>query len=451
MAGDNEGVLNQRFSQQFQWLIDELHAAAVICYKPRPFGVDFPVHGKSILLVIGGGIAAYKSLELVRRLAERGVKCRAILTSAGAQFVTPLSLAALTGEKVFQDLFSLNDEAEMGHIALSRSADLVVVAPATADLMAKMGCGLAGDLASTMLLATDKTVLMAPAMNVRMWESPSVKRNRAQLEKDGVLFVGPNDGEMACGEFGPGRMAEPLEIIAAIERALAIDGPLKGVRALVTAGPTREPVDPVRFLANQSSGKQGYAIADALARAGAQTTLISGPVGIAAPQGVKLMRVTTAREMLAACEACLPADVLVMAAAVADWRPDIIANSKIKKSAARPQDTRSAAEENRAPLIKLVENPDILATLAAHAARPRLVIGFAAETDEVVPNAVAKRARKGADWIIANDVSGDVMGGDRNRVHLVSAAGVEDWPEMSKSEVAARLAGRIADKLKGAA
>jgi len=395
---------------------------------------------RSILLIVGGGIAAYKSLELVRRLAERGIKTRAILTRAGAEFVTPLSLSALTGDKIYSDLFSLTDEAQMGHIQLSRSADLVVVAPATADLMAKMANGLANDLASTTLLATDKKVLMAPAMNVRMWKSASVRRNRAQLEQDGVMFVGPNDGDMACGEFGPGRMAEPLEIVAAIEKALAVEGALKGVRALVTAGPTREPVDPVRFLANHSSGKQGYAIAEALARAGADTTLVSGPVSLAPPQGVKLMRVTTAREMLAACEAALPADVLVMAAAVADWRPDIAANSKIKKSSDRV-----------VPLIKLVENPDILATLGAHAARPRLVIGFAAETDDVVANAVAKRGRKGADWIIANDVSGDVFGGARNRVHLVSEAGVEDWPDMSKDEVGARLAARIAEKLKGAA
>jgi phosphopantothenoylcysteine decarboxylase/phosphopantothenate--cysteine ligase len=398
------------------------------------------VHGKSILLIVGGGIAAYKSLELVRALATRGVKIRAILTKAGAEFVTPLSLSALSGEKIYSDLFSLTDEAEMGHIQLSRSADLVVVAPATADLMAKMANGLANDLASTALLATDKKVLMAPAMNVRMWESASVKRNRATLEKDGVLFVGPNDGEMACGEFGPGRMAEPLEIVAAIEQALAIQGPLSGMTALVTAGPTREPVDPVRFLANHSSGKQGYAIAEALMRAGAATTLISGPVSIAPPQGVKLSYVTTAREMLAACEAALPADVLVMAAAVADWRPDIAANSKIKKSVDRV-----------VPLIKLVENPDILATIAQGPRRPRLVIGFAAETDDVVSNAVAKRGRKGADWIIANDVSGDVMGGDRNRIHLISEAGTEDWPDMTKSEVGTQLAARIAQKLKGAA
>ena len=398
------------------------------------------MRGKSILLIVGGGIAAYKSLELVRALATRGVKTRAILTKAGAEFVTPLSLSALTGNKIYFDLFSLTDEAEMGHVQLSRSADLVVVAPATADLMAKMANGLANDLASTALLATDKKVLMAPAMNVRMWESASVKRNRAQLEKDGVLFVGPGDGEMACGEFGPGRMAEPMEIVAAIERALSVAGPLAGLTALVTAGPTREPLDPVRFLANHSSGKQGYAIAEALMRAGAATTLISGPVSIALPEGVKLQRVTTAREMLAACEAALPADVLVMAAAVSDWRPDIIANSKIKKSVDR-----------LVPLIKLMENPDILATIAHGPKRPRLVIGFAAETDDVVNNAVAKRARKGADWIIANDVSGDVMGGDRNRVHIIDQNGREDWPDMTKSEVGARLAARIAETLKGAA
>jgi len=403
------------------------------------------VSSKSILLIVGGGIAAYKSLELVRRLSERGIKTRAILTKAGAQFITPLSLSVLTGEKIHSDLFSLTDEAEMGHIQLSRSADLVVVAPATADLMAKMANGLANDLASTALLATDKKVLMAPAMNVRMWESPSVRRNLALLEKDGVLFVGPNEGEMACGEFGPGRMAEPLEIVGAVQTALALAGPLRGVKALVTAGPTREPVDPVRFLANHSSGKQGYAIAEALVRAGADTTLISGPVSLAAPSGVKLTRVVTAEEMLAACQAALPADVLVMAAAVADWRPDIAANSKLKKSADRV-----------VPLIKLVENPDILTTIAHGPHRPRLVIGFAAETDDVVANAVAKRARKGADWIIANDVSTNeigesVLGGDSNRIHLISDAGIENWPEMTKTEVGTELAQRIAEKLKGAA
>lgn len=439
MTGADECWLNRILFMYFKYLIDNYTRVPVFAIYPVQ-QAWIPVRGKSVLLIIGGGIAAYKSLELVRRLAEHGVKTRAILTKAGAEFVTPLSVSALTGEKIYTDLFSLTDEAEMGHIQLSRSADLVVVAPATADLMAKMAGGLANDLASTALLATDKPVLMAPAMNVRMWESPSVKRNRETLERDGVLFVGPNDGEMACGEFGPGRMAEPLEIVAAIEKALGVAGPLAGLRALVTAGPTREPVDPVRFLANHSSGKQGYAIAEALIRAGAETTLVTGPVSIAPPPGVTLKRVNTAREMLAACEAALPADVLVMAAAVADWRPEIAANSKIKKSTDRV-----------VPLIKLVENPDILATLSAHKARPRLVIGFAAETDDVVENAVAKRGRKGADWIIANDVSGDVMGGDRNRVHLVRESGVEDWPDMTKSEVGARLAAAIAEKLKGAA
>ncbi len=391
------------------------------------------MRGKSVLLIIGGGIAAYKALELIRRLADRGLKTRAILTGAGAEFVTPLSVSALTGEKVYSDLFSLTDESEMGHIQLSRAADLVVVAPATADLMGKLSAGLANDLASTALLATDKRILMAPAMNVRMWQSPSVRRSAETLARDGVLFVGPNDGEMACGEFGPGRMAEPSEIIAAIEKALdAPGGALSGYKALVTAGPTHEPLDPVRFIANRSSGKQGYAIADALASAGADTVLISGPVEITPPSSVTLLKVTTAREMLAACEAELPADIAVMSAAVADWRPDIVANSKIKK------DT-----EHKGPAIRLVENPDILATLGRHKDRPRLVIGFAAETDEVLAHGVAKRTRKGADWIVANDVSGNVMGGDRNQVHLITETTQESWPEMSKAEVARRLVQRI--------
>jgi len=391
------------------------------------------MRGKSVLLIIGGGIAAYKSLDLIRRLAERGVTTRAILTLAGAEFVTPLSVAALTAEKVYSDLFSLTDESEMGHIELSRAADLVVVAPATADLMGKLAAGLASDLASTALLATDKRILMAPAMNVRMWQSPSVRRSTETLARDGVLFVGPNDGEMACGEFGPGRMAEPLEIVAAIEQALNIrSGALDGFKALVTAGPTQEPLDPVRFLANRSSGKQGYAIADALAAAGAQTVLVSGPVDIAAPSHVKLVKVTTARDMLAACEAELPADIAVMSAAVADWRLEIAANSKIKKDG-----------EHHVPAIRLVENPDILATLAHHKKRPRLVVGFAAETDEILAHAVAKRTRKGADWIVANDVSGDVMGGDRNQVHLITATVQENWPEMAKAEVARRLVQHI--------
>jgi len=315
--------------------------------------------GKKILLIIGGGIAAYKSLELIRRLRERAMGVRAILTPAGGQFITPLSVSALTGEKIFQDLFSLTDEAEMGHIELSRSADLVVVAPATADLMAKLAGGLAGDLASTTLLATDKTVLMAPAMNVRMWQHPATQKNLAWLRTAGVRFVGPKDGEMACGEFGPGRMAEPEEIAAAIE-ALLSPGlqPLSGRTALVTAGPTHEPLDPVRYIANRSSGKQGYAIAGALANAGARTTLVSGPVEIAAPAHVKLVRVETAREMLAACEAALPVDVGVFAAAVADWRPQAVANQKLKKNGGAQ------------PVIALAENPDVLATVAQGAKRP---------------------------------------------------------------------------------
>jgi phosphopantothenoylcysteine decarboxylase/phosphopantothenate--cysteine ligase len=401
------------------------------------------MRGKSVLLIIGGGIAAYKSLEVIRRLKERGATVRAILTGAGSEFVTPLSVASLSGEKVFRDLFSLTDEAEMGHIQLSRAADLVVVAPATADLMAKLANGAANDLASTALLATDKRVLMAPAMNVRMWEHPATQRNLKALKADGVLFVGPNDGEMACGEFGPGRMAEPTEIMAAIERALAKpELSLAGAKALVTAGPTQEPLDPVRFIANRSSGKQGYAIADALVRAGAQTTLVSGPVELAPPSGVKLLKVTTAREMLAACESALPADVAVMTAAVADWRPEIAANSKMKKE-----------KDAAVPALKLVENPDILATLARHKQRPQLLIGFAAETDNVVAHAQAKLQKKGCDWIVANDVSPHtgVMGGDRNTVHIVTRGGVEDWPELDKGEVGERLAARIAQQLKGKA
>lgn len=400
------------------------------------------MRGKSVLLIIGGGIAAYKSLELVRRLRERGIAVRAILTGAGAEFVTPLSVSALTGEKVFQDLFSLTDEAEMGHIQLSRSADLVVVAPATADLMAKLANGHANDLASTALLATDKPVLMAPAMNVRMWNHPATQRNLKTLKKDGVIFVGPDDGEMACGEFGPGRMAEPLAIVAAIENALAAPGPLTGIKALVTAGPTHEPLDPVRFIGNRSSGKQGYAIADALARAGAETVLVSGPVEIAAPSNVKLLKVQTAREMLAACESILPVDVGVFTAAVADWRPELAANSKIKKT-----------DDASAPPVKLIANPDILATIAQGKKRPQLVIGFAAETDSVIEHAKSKRVKKGCDWIVANDVSPatGIMGGDKNSVHLITASGTESWPELDKTEVGTRLATRIAKALGKAA
>jgi len=400
------------------------------------------MRGNSVLLIIGGGIAAYKSLELIRRLKERGATVRAILTGAGAEFVTPLSVGSLTGEKVFTDLFSLTDEAEMGHIQLSRSADLVVVAPATADLMAKLANGHANDLASTALLATDKRVLMAPAMNVRMWNHPGTQRNLATLKGDGVLFVGPGDGEMACGEYGPGRMAEPLEILVAIENALAAQGPLSGMKALVTAGPTQEPLDPVRFIANRSSGRQGYAIADALAHAGAETVLVSGPVALAPPSRVKLLRVETAREMLAACESVLPVDVAVCTAAVADWRPETLANRKIKKS-----------DDPASPAVKLTANPDILATLATGARRPALVVGFAAETENVVEHAKEKRLRKGCDWIVANDVSPatGVMGGERNTVHLITASSTENWPELDKAEVGRRLAARIGEALKGKA
>jgi phosphopantothenoylcysteine decarboxylase/phosphopantothenate--cysteine ligase len=407
--------------------------------------VDFPsVRGKSVLLIIGGGIAAYKSLELVRRLAERGVTTRAILTKAGAEFVTPLSVSALTGEKIYSDLFSLTDEAQMGHIQLSRSADLVVVAPATADLMAKMANGLAGDLASTALLATDKPVLMAPAMNVRMWQSASVKRNRETLAKDGVLFVGPGDGEMACGEYGPGRMAEPLEIVAAIEALLDIrPKPLAGRRIIVTSGPTHEPIDPVRYIANRSSGKQGHAIAAALARLGADVHLVSGPVGIADPAEVTTLHVETANEMKDAVEQLLPADAAVFVAAVADWRSETSAGEKIKKVAGVGP-----------PALQMIENPDILAGVGHHRHRPSLVVGFAAETQDLVRNAEAKLKKKGADFIVANDVSHEgagspgVMGGDRNKVRIVSKAGVDEWPEMSKDEVAARLAALIAERLK---
>jgi phosphopantothenoylcysteine decarboxylase/phosphopantothenate--cysteine ligase len=402
------------------------------------------MRGSSVLLIIGGGIAAYKSLDLIRRLRERGTSVRAILTAAGQQFVTPLAVASLTGEKTYTDLFSLTDEAEMGHIQLSRSADLVVVAPATADLMAKCANGLANDLASTALLATNKPVLMAPSMNVQMWNHKATQRNLATLKRDGVQVIGPDDGAMACGEFGPGRMAEPLAIAAAIENALAAPahGPLSGKTALVTAGPTHEALDPVRYIANRSSGKQGYAIARALAEAGAETTLVSGPVDLAPPPRVKLVAVETAREMLAACEAALPADIGVFTAAVADWRPERAANNKIKKS-----------DDGAIPSIQFAQNPDILATIAKSTQRPTLVIGFAAETENVIAHAQAKRTKKGCDWIVANDVSPatGIMGGDNNTVHLITANGIEDWPEMNKSDVGTRLAARIADALKGVA
>ena len=399
--------------------------------------------GKRILLIVGGGIAAYKSLDLVRRLRERGMSVRVVLTEAGSQFVTPLSLASLSGQEVHQELFSLTAEARMGHIELSRDADLVVIAPATADLLAKAAHGHANDLASTLLLATDKRVLAAPSMNLRMWLHPATQRNVATLRGDGMLFVGPGDGAMACGEFGPGRMSEPLEIVAAVEAALAGDTTiplpmaqppvLAGLRVIVTSGPTHEPIDPVRYIANRSSGKQGHAIAQAAADAGASVVLVSGPVTVPDPAGVQTIHVETARQMLEAVEAALPADIFIGAAAVADWRVGAALVEKLKKGASGP------------PTLGLVENPDILATVASHARRPRLVVGFAAETEKVIDHAQAKLARKKCDLIVANDVSPatGVMGGDANTVHLVSKGGVETWPTLPKAEVAQRLVAEL--------
>lgn len=392
---------------------------------------------KRILLIIGGGIAAYKALELIRRLQDRGALVTPVLTRAGAEFVTPLSVSALAGQKLYQDLFDLTDEAEMGHIELSRSADLIVVAPATADLMAKMAGGHADDLASTLLLATDTPVLIAPAMNVRMWEHPAVRRNLATLKADGIATVGPNEGGMACGEFGPGRMAEPLEIVAAVEAALS-HGPLKGRRIVVTSGPTHEPIDPVRYIANRSSGAQGTAIARALAALGAEVVFVTGPASVPPPEGVKVVRVETAREMSEAVDAALPTDAGVFAAAVADWRVASASDRKLKK-------TRDGM-----PTLEFAENPDILARVSQMGeGRPGLVVGFAAETDDVVAHAAAKRARKGCDWIVANDVSPatGIMGGQENAVVLITAEGSEEWPRMGKDEVAQRLAARIAAAL----
>lgn len=391
--------------------------------------------GRQILLIIGGGIAAYKALDLIRRLRERGARVVPVLTEAGAKFVTPLSVAALAGEAVHRELFDLTAEAEMGHIQLSRSADLIVVAPATADLIAKMAQGLAGDLGSTLLLATDTRVLLAPAMNVRMWDHPATRRNLAQLHSDGILTVGPDEGEMACGEFGPGRMAEPLAIVAAITAALG-QGPLAERHVLVTSGPTHEPIDPVRYIANRSSGAQGSALAAALAGLGARVTFVTGPAQVPPPAGVQVVRVETAAEMLAAVEAALPADAAVFAAAVADWRVANAAAHKLKKDGA-----------GRAPVLEFAQNPDILATVARMGTgRPRLVVGFAAETDDVLAHATAKRRAKGCDWIVANDVSAStgIMGGDENAVTLITEGGAESWPRMTKVAVARALAARIA-------
>ncbi len=411
--------------------------------------------GKRILLIISGGIAAYKTLELIRRLRERGAAVRCVLTAGGSRFVTPLSVSALSEEKVYMDLWSLTDEAEMGHIRLSREADLLVVAPATADLLARMAAGLADDLASTVLLATDKPVLVAPAMNVRMWEHPATQDNLARLRHRGIRTVGPNEGPMACQEHGYGRMVEPDELLQAIESLLAPEPRrlgesqllehgatphLLGRRALVTSGPTHEPIDPVRYIANRSSGKQGHAIAGALARLGAEVVLVSGPTHEPDPPGVAMARVTTAREMLEACRAALPVDVAVCAAAVADWRVAEAGPRKLKKNDAGP------------PVLTLTENPDILGTLARPGAeRPRLVIGFAAETERVVEQALGKRARKGCDWILANDVSpaAGTFGGTRTTVHLIREDGtVDSWPPATKEAVAERLARLVADRLR---
>ncbi|MFW2588671.1 bifunctional phosphopantothenoylcysteine decarboxylase/phosphopantothenate--cysteine ligase CoaBC [Sagittula sp. SSi028] len=395
--------------------------------------------GKRILLIIGGGIAAYKSLDLIRRLRERGASVSPVMTRAAEQFVTPLSVSALAGEEVHRDLFDLTKEAEMGHIQLSRVADLVVVAPATADLMAKMAAGQASDLATTLLMATDTPVMIAPAMNVRMWDHPATQRNLSTLTGDGISVVGPNDGDMACGEYGPGRMAEPLEIVAAVERALA-SGPLVGRRILVTSGPTHEPIDPVRYIANRSSGAQGTAIAQALRDLGADVVFVTGPADVARPEGVEVIEVESAQQMYDAVMGCLPVDVGVFAAAVADWRVKSASGSKIKKQA------------GALPVLEFAENPDILATVSQMGeGRPGLVVGFAAETDDVVAHATAKRARKRCDWIVANDVSPDtgIMGGSENSVILISAAGAEHWPRAPKQEVARKLAARIADALGG--
>ena len=402
--------------------------------------------GKRVLLVIGGGIAAYKSLDLIRRLRERGAAVRCVMTAAAQEFVTQLSVGALSADHVFTDLFDRQDEHDVGHIRLSREADLIVVAPATADLMAKLANGHANDLASTVLLATDKRVLMAPAMNPRMWSHPATRRNHATLVKDGVIFIGPASGEMAeSGEAGEGRMAEPLEIVAAVEAQVdSQPKPLAGRKIIVTSGPTHEPIDPVRYIANRSSGKQGHALAGALAKLGADVHLVSGPVTIADPSGVTTVHVETARQMQAAVEGLLPADAAVFVAAVADWRTANSAGEKIKKVAGEGP-----------PALQMVENPDILAGVGHHAKRPRLVVGFAAETQNIQKNAEAKLSKKGADFIVANDVSHDsgvgpagVMGGDRNRVRIVSKSGIEEWPELTKAEVASRLAVLIAERLK---
>ena len=401
--------------------------------------MELSLQGRRVLLIISGGIAAYKSLDLIRRLRERGCAVRCVMTKAAEQFVTPLAVQSLSEDKVYTDLWSLTDESEMGHIRLSREADLLVVAPATADLIARMAAGMANDLAATTLLATDKPVLIAPSMNVMMWQHAATQENLSVLARRGIRTVGPNPGDLACGEVGSGRMSEPLEIVAAIAGFFAGQmGPLSGLRALVTSGPTHEPIDPVRYIANRSSGKQGHAIAGALARLGAEVTLVSGPTQEPAPTGVTLKPVETAAQMLAACQAALPVDIAVCAAAVADWRVAETAGHKVKKTGGAP------------PTLALVENPDILATLsAAGPARPKLVVGFAAETRDVVALATEKRRRKGCDWILANDVAPGTgtFGGDANTIHLIDDTGAEPWPTLTKQAVAERLADRIAAHL----
>ncbi|WP_159946125.1 bifunctional phosphopantothenoylcysteine decarboxylase/phosphopantothenate--cysteine ligase CoaBC [Rhizobium sp. 18065] len=397
--------------------------------------------GKRILLIVAGGIAAYKSLDLIRRLRERGATVRPIMTRAAQEFITPLAVGALSAGHVYTDLFSREDEQDVGHIRLARECDLVVVAPATADLMAKMAHGMADDLASAVLLASDRPIMIAPAMNPKMWAASATQRNLAMLKKDGVHVVGPLEGEMAeSGERGIGRMVEPLDIVAAIENLLSGPKPLAGLKAVVTSGPTHEPIDPVRYIANRSSGKQGHAIAAALARLGAQVTLVSGPVTIADPAGVNTQHVERAEEMRDAVLAALPADIAVMVAAVADWRVASSSGQKIKKQPGEAP-----------PPLQLAENPDILKTIGHHAQRPQLVVGFAAETQNVEENGRAKLERKGADLIVANDVSPEtgIMGGDRNRVRLISKTGVEAWPDLSKDEVAERLALWIATQVGG--
>ena len=392
------------------------------------------LHGKRVLLIISGGIAAYKSLELIRIMKKTGLTVRGILTKGGAEFVTPLAVSSLSENKVYKDLFSLTDEAEMGHIRLSRETDLIVIAPASADLLAKMAQGIADDLASTTLLATNKPVMAVPAMNVRMWENAATQENLNTLHKRGIKIIGPDEGDMACGEFGPGRMVEPEEISAEIIKYFGDNSPLAGKKALVTSGPTQEPIDPVRFISNRSSGKQGHAIAAALARQGAITKLVSGPTNQPDPAGVEVEHIETAQEMLNAGQAALPVDIAVCAAAVSDWHINEEAKTKIKKTNDTP------------PTLRMATNPDILATLSsAGKNRPTLVIGFAAETDNIVANAKNKRDKKGCDWLLANDVSAEsgTFGGSKNTIHFINDSGIEDWPEMTKKEVAETLSEKI--------